>query len=339
MTIQPSRRSFLAGAIGLPALALLNGMAEAGEDSAAPVRLRFVVADGGFGFDTGFLRGRLCGDGRALGLAPLAVSASGIELARPPGLLSIYRLLDRSHRYLPDGRDWACRTRLSDDGAAEVAWAADEAHPFDMTATYRWSGPGTLDLTLGVSAKGVLRGFEVFLASYFHGFPRCSVRARREGGEAAAWLATDPAAGTWQMFPRDERAAGLIADGRWKHPPISVEWAIRSPYAEPVGLRRDPGAGLTALVLTPQGRGQHSRSVRAGSPGGRIRDRPRASGDRSRSRRRAGGRRLQGLPRRFMIALLGRRTGIEFTIPMIRSYHQNGTKRPACRIGLERSSR
>ncbi|MFW6171725.1 MAG: hypothetical protein ACODAD_14650, partial [Planctomycetota bacterium] len=57
--------------------------------------------------------------------------------------------------------------------------------------------------------------------------------------------------GTWQMFPRDEEAVQLIQDGRWRHPPHPVQWAIRPRLAGPLGLRRDRETGLAALVMAP----------------------------------------------------------------------------------------
>ena len=57
--------------------------------------------------------------------------------------------------------------------------------------------------------------------------------------------------GDWQMFPRDEDAAQMITDGRWRYPPSPVAWKIGPRLAAPLGVRRDARSGLTALVMAP----------------------------------------------------------------------------------------
>jgi hypothetical protein len=101
-----------------------------------------------------------------------------------------------------------------------------------------------------VTAQRALSGFELFLASYFDGFPRCFAYARGTDGGSRLVEATQ-ADGTWQMFPRDDDAVALIRDGRWQHPPHPVQWVVREPLAAPVAVRRDAASGLTALVMAP----------------------------------------------------------------------------------------
>jgi len=157
-----------------------------------------------------------------------------------------YRMLDDTQRYGNAAWDWASEATLLVEGAVEVRWTADDAHPFDLRAVYRWSAPGVLDLTTRVTARKELRRFEVFLASYFEGFPTTVVYA----GGRPAFLGASKEAGKWQMFPRDAAAARRIHDGRWKHPPSPVEWTIRPKYAAPLAVRRDAERGLAAVLMT-----------------------------------------------------------------------------------------
>jgi hypothetical protein len=206
-------------------------------------------------FDTGLLRGTLRLQGQSLGLVPLVDTATGSSLARGKGLFSHYRLLDAAHRYGAGGWDWPSVARLAGDGSVVVDWSADDGHPFAMQAVYRWTAPGTLDLTTTVVATQNLPGLEVFLACYFDGFPESFVYVGgcpETGGQAGLLEARQEVA-VWQMFPRDDRAVRLIEDGRWERPPHPVQWKIMPRLAAPLAVRRDPERNLAALVMAPPG--------------------------------------------------------------------------------------
>jgi hypothetical protein len=215
-----------------------------------PTRLAFVAHGNEFRFDTGALRGSLRGQGKSLGLRPVVDSASGAELAGAYGLFSHYRLLDADARYGTAAWDWASQSRLLAEGAVESRWVADAGHPFDLQAVYCWQAADTLDLTTQVTAQRDLRRLEVFLASYFAGFPESLVYVgpNPEGG----FLAAKKEAGTWQAFPRDEEAVKIIGDGRWQRPPSPVEWKIMPRWAAPLAMRRDAERGWTALLMAPR---------------------------------------------------------------------------------------
>ena len=219
----------------------------------APPGLAFAPAGDGYAFDTGLLRGVLRADGRSMGLLPAVDSATGGELAASLGLFSHYRLLDAETRYGTAGWDWASRAELRPDGAVEVRWSADAEHPFNMSAVYRWSAPGTLDLVTTVTAQRALRRFEVFLASYFAGFPAAYayVGPCPQTQSRAAFLDARQANGNWQSFPRDEEAAGILRDGRWTRPPHPVDWTIMPRLGAPLAIRRDPERGLAAVLMAP----------------------------------------------------------------------------------------
>jgi hypothetical protein len=217
--------------------------------------LAFAAEGKEYRFDTGVLRGTLRSQGRSLGLMPVAESASGTAIAKGFGLFSHYRLLDDSARY---GRglgawDWPSTARLLPDGSAEAAWSADEEHPFDLKAVYRWAAPNTLDVTTSVVPRKDLRQFESYLASYYEGFPTplVYVAACPETGGKPGLLEAKPEFGMWQIFPRDEAAVKVIEDGRWKRPPHPVTWKIMPRLAAPLAMRRDAASGLTALMMAP----------------------------------------------------------------------------------------
>jgi len=238
-----SRRQFIGEALA----ATVSGVAL--RAMAAENKPGFVAVGKEFSFDTGALRGTLRGGGQSKGLIPAFDCASGAPLTKSLGLFSHYRLLDDHARYGKAGWDWASEAKLLGNGAVEVRWTADDAHPFDMLAVYRWSAANALDLTTRVTARKELKRFEVFLASYFDGFPTTVVYA----GDKPAFVSASKDAGKWHMFPRDEAAVKMIQDGRWKHPPSPVEWTIRPKLAAPLAIRRDAERRLAAVLMTRPG--------------------------------------------------------------------------------------
>ena len=247
----------VAGACFVCAAALCIPAAVAGEPGApagaTDAKLAFTVAGKEYTFNTGVLRGTLREGGKSKGLRPVFDVASGASLAASLGIMSPYRLLTADARFGTAAWDWASEARLLPDGAVEVRWSPDAQHPLEMTAVYRWSAPNVLDFTATVKPQQDLRKFELFLASYFDGFPVSQVyvaEAPAAGGKAAFMEAVQAAA-VWQAFPRDDAAAGIIGDGRWKFPPNPVEWKIMPRLAAPLAVRRDAKTGLAAVLMAP----------------------------------------------------------------------------------------
>lgn len=247
-----SRRTFLTTSATILAAPLWCNRLAAGADPAAP-KLAFTADGKGYRFDTGELQGELRSQGKSLGLRPVVDKASGATLTHSMGLFSHYRLLDADTRYGGGAWDWDSQGRLLPDGAVQSSWLADQRHPFDMQAVYRWTTPHALDVTTRVTPHKDLRRFELFLASYFQGFDTslAYVKACPETCGKAGFCEATKAAGPWQVFPRDEEALKLYADGRWKRPPSPVEWKPRPRLAAPLAMRRDAKTGLVALVMAP----------------------------------------------------------------------------------------
>jgi len=245
-----------AGTCFVCAAALCILAAAAGEPGApaagAPdARLAFTAAGKEYTFNTGVLRGTLREGGKSMGLKPLVDAASGASLAASLGILSPYRLLTADARFGTAAWDWPSEARPLPDGAVEVRWAADAQHPLEMTAVYRWSAPNVLDFSAAVRPRQDLRNFELFLASYFDGFPAsfAYVAENPGAGGKPGLMEAVKSAGVWQAFPRDEEAARVIADGRWNRPPSPVAWKIMPRIAGPLAVRRDAKTGLVAVLM------------------------------------------------------------------------------------------
>ncbi len=122
-----------------------------------------------------------------------------------------------------------------------------------MTAVYRWSAPDRLDLQATVKPGRPLPRFELFLASYFQGFPvtMAYVKQPDQAGAPASLRTVLASAGTWQMFARDDVAREMAVDGRWKQPPHPVVWNTPASLAGPLAVRRDLKSGLAVLLMAP----------------------------------------------------------------------------------------
>jgi hypothetical protein len=232
-------------------LPALTGRFALAEDR-PPFKLAFTRAAGELHFDTGVLKGTLGEGGKSLGLRPVTHVASGVQMAGAFGILSPYRMLTSDARFGTAAWDWARQAELLARGAARVHWSPDEVHPLEMTGVYRWVADDTLDLELTVKPQRDLRRFELFLASYFNGFPAslACVRQPAPAGGSCRFMAAVKARGDWQTFPRDARAEAIYGDGRWARPPNPVTWTIMPRLAAPLALRRDAKSGLTAVLMS-----------------------------------------------------------------------------------------
>lgn len=204
----------------------------------------------GFTFDTGVLKGRLRAGGKSTGLSSVVHLPTGATLDSSMGLFGHYRVFSANKRHGTAAWYWPSDAELRQDGSVEVHWPAAEDRPFELRAIYRWAAPDTLDLETSVQAKTNLAKFESFLASYFaEGFTNACVYVR---SNSQAWLmSAEKSDGIWQAFARDDQAASIIQDGRWKFPPSPVDWVIRPHLAKPLGIRRCPANDLRALLMSP----------------------------------------------------------------------------------------
>ncbi len=216
--------------------------------------LRFAPGDGdSYVFDTGVLSGVLRQDGRSTGLVSVTYTAENSELAAGEGLFNHYRVFTHGKRYGYGARRWPSTAELHDDGSVEVTWPATSDRPFELRAIYRWSAPNILDLQTIVSAEESLEAFEVFLASYYPpAFIDSRVWATRDPRveSGTGFVSADRELGEWLVFPRDEQAAAVIDDGRWALEPHPLSWTFMPNFALPVAMRRDPGSGLTVVVMS-----------------------------------------------------------------------------------------
>ncbi len=217
--------------------------------------LHFVQDEAGsFAFNTGVLKGALRQEGRSIGLVPVTYKEAGTEITDGEGLFNHYRVFTRGRRYGYGARRWPSTAELHRDGSVAVLWTVvPNDRPFELQAIYSWAAPNTIDLVTVVYAEAKLEAFEVFLASYYQPrFIDSRVWASRDphGGDNAGFVSADQELGEWLAFPRDEHGVEVIRDGRWDLEPHPLEWTMMPNFALPLAIRRDPGSGLTVMVMT-----------------------------------------------------------------------------------------
>jgi hypothetical protein len=229
----------------------LTGRSALAEDRPSS-KLAFTRAASGLHFDTGVLKGALGEGGKSLGLRPVTHLVAGVQMAGAFGIFSPYRILTADARFGTAAWDWASKSELLADGAAKVHWLPDKEHPLEMTGVYRWAADDTLDLKLTVKPQRDLRRFELFLASYFNGFPASLACVRQSASETVSWqfMEAIKAHGNWQAFARDNAAEAIYGDGRWARPPHPVTWKMMPRLSAPLALRRDAKSGLTAVLMS-----------------------------------------------------------------------------------------
>ncbi|NLX97285.1 MAG: hypothetical protein GXY83_14015 [Rhodopirellula sp.] len=220
--------------------------------------LAFSPPEGGYSaFDTGPFKGRMKLDGKYQGIASIVDAASGMELAKPPGLLSYYRVFSTDTRYGNAARDWPLSVKVHEDGALEIRFPPGEDHPLEITGTFRWVAPDTLDLQTVVKPQVAMPRMEVFLSTYVvAGFDALIyVKPNRFATETSPeFLRADWCElfdGNYLVFPRDRQSLLMVYDQRWEIPPSPVTWAFARYLAAPVALRRHAESGITVAWMAP----------------------------------------------------------------------------------------
>jgi hypothetical protein len=235
--------------------ALLSGCANNPKTETTEPTLKFIMgSDGEYTFDTGILKGVLRKEGKSNGIIPAMYKDDSISFSAGEGLYNHYRVFTYGKRYGYGARRWPSTAELNDDGSVDVFWPSTEERPFELHATYTLETPNTIDLLTTVKAIEKLEAFEVFLASYYApSFTDSRVYTSSDPkgeNEGASFVFADKELGEWLAFPRDEKAAEVINDGRWDLEPHPLYWTMMPKYELPVAIRRDVNTGLTVVSMT-----------------------------------------------------------------------------------------
>jgi hypothetical protein len=212
---------------------------------------------GVFVFDTGSLKGSLIGTEKTQGINSLIDTNTNIEIAKSPGLFSFYRLLSVNQRWADDFRYRQKTSQVLSDGSVQTVWEHVPDYPVDLTANFRWINKNTLDLGITFSPKIMMRNVEVFLSNYinndFKGYVYADKTFMLPG--KAAFLPADVGGvndflyGTYLAFPRDQRSAQIVYDGRWEKGLHPVHFSVTRFYKHPMFLKKDQASKLCVLIM------------------------------------------------------------------------------------------
>jgi len=226
-----------------------------GTPVAAEPKLAFVAGaqPGEFLFNTGMLKGSMHRDGKASGVQNVVYVPTNNPVSEGNGWFTHYRVITADLRYPKAAWQWTTAARLLPDGAVEIRWEPNEERPFEMTATYRWTAPDTLDHVTTVKAQKDLRKFEVFFPSYYSvkGFTSSSawVKSNPQAGGKPGFMEATKAMGDLMSYPRDEEGLKILTDGRWRQKEHIIAWKILPFYAGALARRRDAATGLCGLMM------------------------------------------------------------------------------------------
>ena len=231
----------------------LSSLSAWGEE---PHSLSFeAVGDRLFDFNTGTVKGTLRANGKYQGISSLIDVATGKQLTRSAGIFSYYRALSTDQRWGGDARDWPMTAVLLSDGAVQIDWPAHEDHPFEMTATYRWTSPTTLDLETVVRVQQSMPRFEIFLSSYFDLNFKAIAYAQpmRPADGPAEFVMADVnplVRGSYLAFPSSSQTAQMFFDRRWAPENGLVPWALTSVLGVPLAIKRDVDSDITFALMS-----------------------------------------------------------------------------------------
>jgi len=220
--------------------------------------LAFKTAGNGFfSFNTGAVKGMLQANDESQGIPTFVDIKTGTELAYGrdnPGILSYYRILSTNKRWGDTARSWPKSSELLSNGAVQIRWPAEPDHPVEITATYRWKSPNTLDLQTVVMPEIDMESFEVFLSSYFNSKFESMVYVKpplhQPGMPSFLSPEVNPlVAGTYLAFPRDARSTQIIFDGRWDHGPHPVQFSVTRFLALPACMKQNTENGIAFLIM------------------------------------------------------------------------------------------
>ena len=207
-------------------------------------------------FQTPEFAGTLRGDGSHHGITRLTHTPSATPLVGSAGpLLGIYRLLCRDG-WMGEAREMQHTVETSNTNSGlRLVWHPRPLHQARLTAVFILRPPNAVDLQIEVVGCGTYEAYEVFVANYFHALLRPGVYAvDEEHGRATGMERIEPEAnpvykGLYVTFPRDEAAAHMFTDGRWRRGRHAARFLATRQYALPLGYYRREENGVDVLLM------------------------------------------------------------------------------------------
>jgi hypothetical protein len=174
-------------------------------------------------------------------------------------LLLPYRLLS-TNAWHGEAREMAHQAELIEDGIV-CTWSPTIGHPARLTITTKLVGVNTLDVSVEVQAEAHFSQYEVFYSNYLRKPMRGGAYVAalpHETSPVPGWTPVFPESAAmfreiYIAFPRDERGAERICDGRWQRGRHFTRFLPCRYYAAPLAFYYHPETHLaTIMMASPQ---------------------------------------------------------------------------------------
>lgn len=199
------------------------------------------------------IEGRIVADGRSQGVADLVHRPTGAPVGNPLicpyPLLAPYRILCRNG-WMGELRDSAHEASLI-DGGVRIVWRARLAHQAEVVMDVLPKEPNAIDLDIEVTGHAEYEAYELLLSNYFA--PEFAsgayVKGARGQVEQIRPVSNPVFRGMYVAFPRDERSANVMSDGRWQRGRHWTLFLAARYYGCPMGFYAHKEAPVDALVM------------------------------------------------------------------------------------------
>ncbi len=170
-------------------------------------------------------------------------------------LLLPYRILSHDGWH-GEAREMPHRFMPGDDGY-EIQWPADIGHPVRLGMVVKASGQGTFDVRLRAEILAPIRSYELFQSWYFspgyqggaYVVPMADETPTAPGLLQVCPLDVDIYREMYISFPRDERAAEMLCDGRWQRGRHFTRFLPCRYYALPLGFYANPANNIGIVMM------------------------------------------------------------------------------------------
>lgn len=202
-------------------------------------------------FETELLAGTLRADGERVAITDLTYRPTG-QRVDSGMMFAPYRLLARS-AWMGEARDMPHVATPTSDGV-EIVWAPTVVHQAELRLRIGFAEPGTVDCQVEVIGHAHYPDYEVFLSAYFApGFRPGAYLAPIWGRGTEPELVRPEANPVFRemylSFPRDERAAAIVTDGRWQRGRHHTRFLPARYYGLPMGFYAQEDGPLDVLFM------------------------------------------------------------------------------------------
>lgn len=203
-------------------------------------------------FETDVIRGTVVADGRRFSVADLVWKPSEFKVDRGMALAP-YRLLARS-AWMGEVREMAHTVAPTDDGIV-VTFQPTAAHHARLQVTVSFLDPDSIDCTVDITSHAYYPDYELMISAYFAeglrpgAYIGPGVRGVTTEAEQVAPVESPIYRDMYVAFPRDERAANLLNDGRWQRGRHFTRFTTARYYGLPVGVYAHEDSGLNVLLM------------------------------------------------------------------------------------------